>query len=428
MKHAHPLSRISAAALALLLTLTGCGPKNRVETFSGRTQPEVSLTFFGNKYEPGNVTVIEEILTSFMLQDPNVSISYESLKGSAYYEALRKRMETGHGDDIFIVDHDTALALSQEGLLQDLSGLDTISDLSAPMLDQMEAGGQILWVPTTVSAFGLYCNLDLLKAHGQAVPENLPEWERVCGYFVEQGIVPIVANNDISLKTLAIARGFYPLYQSGTQREVFRQLSRGEAALSSYLTDGFSLVQRFIDRGYVDAEKALVTKKTSDDLAEFARGESPFLLTGGWAANRVKEMEPGFAFTVVAYPVLDDGAVLVINPDTRMAVNAGSGHVEEAMAFVTHFTQRENIQKFADDQCSFSPLTGGAPSSAVEIQPLVDTYQAGRTVIGSDAYLQIPIWDLTADCAQKLLAGEELEAVMIWLDSQLPAGGAAHEN
>lgn len=36
----------------------------------------------------------------------------------------------------------------------------------------------------------------------------------VCQYFIEQGITPIIANNDISLKTIALAKGLYPIYQS----------------------------------------------------------------------------------------------------------------------------------------------------------------------------------------------------------------------
>jgi len=81
--------------------------------------------------------------------------------------------------------------------------------------------GAVYWVPTTVSMFGLYCNLDVLKKHKQEIPRNLGEWEQVCDYFVGRGITPIVANNDVSLKTLAIGAGFYPVYQEGRQTEAF---------------------------------------------------------------------------------------------------------------------------------------------------------------------------------------------------------------
>ena len=154
---------LHAVFLASALMLGGCGTGNKVVNFEIPNENVTTITFFGNKYEPENVVVIEEILTSFMEENPDIYISYESLKGNDYYDALMKRMETGNGDDIFMVNHDTALQLEEEGKLCELSGLSTIPDFTVRILDQMSDEGEIYWVPTTVSAFGLYCNLDLLE-------------------------------------------------------------------------------------------------------------------------------------------------------------------------------------------------------------------------------------------------------------------------
>ena len=108
----------------------------------------------------------------------------------------------------------------------------------------------------------------------------------------------------------------------------------------------------------------------------------------------------------------------MINPDTKLSVNAGSGHLDAAMKFVEYFTRAENIQKFADQQSSLSPLKNGASSSVDEIAPLISCYQEGRTVIGADGFLELPIWSLTAEVSQKLLSGEPLKAVMDWMDKQ----------
>lgn len=414
------LRKIGAGALALLLTLTGCGTANEVHNYAEQPAPTKQLTFFGNKYEPENVTIIEEILTDFMLEHKDVQISYESLKGADYYTALEKRMAADSADDIFMVNHDTALAFTMGGKLADLSGLDAISEFSKHMLSQMtEPDGSIYWVPTTISAFGLYCNLDLLKEHKQKVPATLAEWQAVCDHFVSQGMTPIVANNDISLKTLAIALGFYPLYRDNRQQETFARINAGEALLSDYLKPGFALAEAFCQKGYIDAAAALETKKTSDDLAAFAEGNAPFMLTGAWAAGRFKALEPDFDFQVIPYPVLEDGSVLVINPDTRLSVSADSTEPQAALDFVSYFLQQENIQKFADNQASFSPLQAGSATSLPELQPVVDSFRTSPTVIGSDSLLDFPIWDLTADACALLLAGNSLEQTMDWLDEQV---------
>lgn len=403
--------------------LSGCADKNQVVTYEDTDREAATITYFGNKYEPENVRVIEEIVSGFMTENPDILVSYESLKGNDYFDALRKRMASGKGDDVMMVNHDILLELEPNHQVADLSGLDGVSNYTDAMLGQMtQQDGAIYWVPTTVSVFGLYCNLDLLKEHGRTVPQNLSEWEQTCAYFVEQGITPIVANNDISLKTLAIGLGFYEVYQEDRQAEVFEALNSGAERLSGYLRPGFALAASFIDRGYIDTETALVTKKTSDDLTQFARGESPFMLTGAWAAGRLKEMSPGFTFEVAPLPVLDDGALLVINAGTRLSVNVDSAHPDAAMKFVAYFTRPENIQKFADQQASFSPLKDGGASSVEEVQPLVPCYEAGRTVIGADDLLNLPIWDLTAEVSQMLLSGESLDSAMAWLDEQTQGG------
>lgn len=409
---------LCAVLVVLSLGLGGCGSKNTVVNYQDAREDITSIAFFGNKYEPENVTVIEEIISRFMDENPDIRVSYESLKGNEYYEALRKRMAAGKGDDVFMVNHDIVLELEVEGQLADLSELSTIPEYTDQMLSQMRSDGMINWVPTTVSVFGLYCNLDLLREHNQKVPGNLQEWENVCDYFVKQGITPIIANNDISLKTLAIGRGFYSLYQEGLQEEAYTRLNQGEENLSEYLTPGFSIAEDFISKAYIDAGKAVNTKKTSDDLQEFVKGESPFMLTGAWAAGRVELMEPGFDFQVVPYPILEDGELLVINADTRLSVNADSSHVEAAKRFVEYFTQPENIQRFADQQSSFIPLKSGNPSSVKEIQPLIPCYQSGRIVIGTDGLLNLPIWELTAQVSEKLLSGEPLDSAMEWMDQQ----------
>ena len=88
------------------------------------------------------------------------------------------------------------------------------------------------------------------------------------------------------------------------------------------------------------------------------------------------------------------------------------------MKFVEFFTSEKNIEKFAGQQCSFSPLKGGNQSLIPEIQLLRADYEAGKTVIGADSLLQLPIWNLSAEAVQKQLSGEPLDQVMRWLDEQ----------
>ncbi len=403
--------RALAAAGAAVLTaslLSGCaaGGRNTVwDDGENAAEPETYLTFFGFKYEALNVAAIENALHGYMEAYPGVSISYDGIKGLDYYDVLEKRLSTGNGDDIFMVDHERVLELGARGLLADLSGLSTLESFSDLAKSQMAAGGAVYYVPTSISAFGLYCNLDLLAEHGQKVPEDLEEFREVCDAFVAEGIVPIVANNDISLKTVAIAKAMLPTYQSADPAAAIARFNSGETDLAETLHPGFALVEEMLQKGWVDAGEALETEKTRDDLTLFAAGARPFMLTGAWAAPRLRELEPDFRFEVRPYPILEDGSVLVINVDTRISVNAGSPHVEQAKDFVEYMTQKDVVREFVESQASFSPLADSGLAGDAAVQPIGPYLNNGRSVLGADDNLRLPIWDLTRQCVVGMLEG-----------------------
>lgn len=409
---ANILTTALAAALSTILTvgaMCGCTAdqgENIVFDSTGTDDgPMIPLTFFGYKYEALNVMAIEDALHGFMDVYPHISISYDGIKSPEYFEVLDKRLDTGNGDDIFMVDHEHVLNLGGSGRLADLSGISTLDDFSDLAKSQMTVDGTIHYLPTSISAFGLYCNLDLLKEHGQKVPENLTEFEDVCNYFVSRSITPIVANNDISLKTIVIAKSLLPCYQTQDTVSRLARFNSGETSLAEALRPGFELVQQMLDLGWVDRQEALATTKTKDDLVLFSSGKQPFMLTGAWAVTRLRELDPGFRFEVHPYPVMDDGCVLVINVDTRVSINGDSPHQKEAMEFVEYLTQSEVLWEFVDSQSSFSPLKENRLAEDAAIQPIGPYLTNGRSVIGSDDNLKFPIWDMSRQCIRTMLEG-----------------------
>ena len=127
------------AAFFMLDMLGGCAMKNKVVNYEIGKAPEHTLTFFGNKYETANVEVIEDIIIGYLGENKDTIILYESLKGADYFEALRKREASGHLDDIFIVDHDTALDFSARESLADLTELAKTVPFFDKIKSQMEA-------------------------------------------------------------------------------------------------------------------------------------------------------------------------------------------------------------------------------------------------------------------------------------------------
>ena len=407
---------------AALLIVSGCSAWTSSFYEPENTQDQTAekrLTFFGFKYEALNVQAIEKALHGYMEKHTDTNIMYEGIKGIDYYDILEKRIKTGHADDIFMVDQASVLELAKNGKLADLSDLSTLDNFSDLVKSQMLVNGKVNYVPTTISAFGLYCNEDLLKKYKQRIPNNLEEFMKVCDFFVKKGITPIIANNDISLKTIAIGRGMYSVYQQKDIAKQMEQFNRGEADLADTLQPGFDLVETMLKRGYVNVEQTLKTEKTKDDLVDFAKGENPFMLTGAWAAPRLRDLNLKFSFSIHPYPILADGSVMVMNIDTRVAVNADSTHVEEAKQFVEYLTQKDVMWEFVNSLSSFSPLEEKRNSEDPAISPMSPYMENGRSVLGSDDNLDYPIWNLTRTCVEMLLKGANSAEVTSQLREQV---------
>lgn len=396
----------------LIIFNTSCQAKS-INIVDTNNNDQIELNFYGYKTEAINVVAIEEILQAYMDKNPNITITYESVKGTEYYEILKKRLASNNYDDIFMIDEDNLQQLTNYNYFEDLSKLKTIKNFNTNSLEQMvQPDNTIPYIPTSISAFGLYCNLDLLEKHHQSVPKNNQEFMAVCQYFIEQGITPIIANNDISLKTIALAKGLYPIYQSPEKDRIIASLNQDPSILCNYLKEGYQYVKQLIDNKFIDAVTTLKTEKTADDLIQFEENKNPFMLTGAWASVRVEKSLPDLNFKVYPYPILDDGAILVSNIDTRVCINAKGPHITEAKKFIEYLSQEDVMWKFVNSQSSFSPLKEQRIADDPKIQELSPYLTSEKTILGSDSNINLPLWSLTHEGITQLLTGNSIDSAL----------------
>jgi raffinose/stachyose/melibiose transport system substrate-binding protein len=427
MNH-HIIRALAAAGLCLAL-LAGCESAEvlgngtvYIEDGTGavaEAAEEVELTFFGFKADALNLTAIETALQGYMDENPEVSISYEGLKSSAYWDALDARAENDALDNIFMVHHDDVVKLKAEGKLSDLSDLATLSNFSDMARSQFtESDGTVYFLPTMVTTFGFYVNYDLLEEYGYEVPTNWDELAQVCDGFAAQGIVPIVGNNFTTWRSLIAAKSLYPVYQLDDPAELIEKFNTGEVNMMDYLSDGIDLVGEMLDRGWFDREEALVTQATSDDLELFAAGDRPFMITGSWATPRVMALEPDFKYGIYPFPILEDGSVLVMNVDTCISVSSHADNVDIAKDFVEYLTQPDVILDYCDTQSSYTPLDDERTPSDDTMAPSVEYLFNGRSVIGSDYRLELPLDSASNEVGKAMLSGvgtEEAKELMAQL-------------
>ncbi len=371
---------------------------------------ETKISFFGYNADSMNLAIIEDSIHDFTDKNSDIKVSYEGINVEDYWNAFNKRIDSDRLDDVFMIDHDHVVSMSEEGSLVNLSDLDVAENFSETAKEQfLNDDGSIYFLPTCISSYGLYINYDLLTKYNQKIPTNWKEFSQVCNYFAKKGITPIIANNYTSLRALIIAKSMYPVYQQDDPSDLIEKFNNGEENINKYLSTGIDMAAKIIDKGWIDCNEALKTDPTSDDIDIFTEGNRPFMITGSWAASRVSAKEPDFEYGVYPFPILDDGGVLVYNADTCLSVNADSDNINEAKKFVSYLTQPKVIQNYCESQSSFSPLKDSEAPSDKTVSPTVEYYTNGRSVIGSDYRLKLPLDTILLKCSKKMLKGMNAE-------------------
>ena len=374
------------ALLALGLVLQGCGGDSaRTKTMtSNKNKEKVVLTFYGNKVEARDVAVIEDILNDYMKANPHVSITYESLKGAEYYNILDKRLDSGNGDDLFIVDHDRLLRYQKKGYVAKLNDLPAMKEYLPQVIDQMRwEDGSIYYASTSISAFALFCNMDLLKEKKIEVPQNFGDFKKACAAFSANGKKPLIVNQDLSLGTVIIAGSWHDYYTQNKTEALRKAVNEKQQPMSKLLDAGITKAMELTP--YIDTQKCLTFKKNTDDFKEFAKGEAPFMLTGAWNNPRLAKLNPKFEYALYPYPIKDDGNILMTNVD-----------------------------KFAKSQSSFGVLKGTKNKqehSDKRMAAINEAYAKENTMIGSDDRIKYPIWTKGWAASKAILAGSDRKKV-----------------
>ena len=241
------------------------------------------------------------------------------------------------------------------------------------------------------------------------MPVNWSEFSEQCDYFKNKGITPIIGNNYSTLCSLMSAKSLYPVYQADNSAELIEAFNTGETDIMEYLKEGVELVGTMLEKEWFDKEELMNTAQTSDDLALFAEGERPFMITGGWASQRLMSMEPKCSYAIYPFPVLEDGSVLIMNVDTCISVNAESDNLEEALQFVEYLTQPEVIYEYCDTQSCYTPLEDDHIPSDETIAPAAEYLFNGENIIGSDYRLKLPLDSAERTVGEAMLDGMSTE-------------------
>ena len=419
--------RWMAAFLAVLaaVSLAACGDREEhTNLLDGEGKDERIVNFFSpmEKTDPNaenvartavdqTVAMAEEALGISMVYRTYTADSYQD---RTYDEVCLDRVRNNM-DDLYLLNPDTVMVLGAEGRLADLSGLDSAKNLREIIRTANTVDGKLVAIPQEVVAYGLFVNVDMFNQCGLALPETPEDFLECCRVFQENGIETPVGANRWWLETFVFAQSYADLYNGGnTQREI-EALNSGEAKYSDYMRPGFEFLQTLIDRGYIDAEKALVSEAIEGERADFLAGKTPIVMAYWGAANTETAYgKTDFEMRVIGFP--SSRGQMPVMPMTGWAVGANAEHGEDAMRMLDIVTSDEALRLYSETNRVISPSKNVKVDCVPALRPLNERIEEGVYVLGSNAGMKVEQWGNTCRIVRELLGGATVDECMAAFD------------
>ncbi|MBO8195284.1 extracellular solute-binding protein [Streptomyces oryzae] len=413
-----------AALLCALLLLTACSaltPGNAADPDRPRTVPSSTAVPRGE----GDITLrltfadapamVDALVAAFHKKHPRITIEPRYTQFADYVKSIKLTMAS-----------DTAPDLAQFAVgMDDIAARGDILDLApyrdaygwrkkfpAASLDQLTGSGRrassgrrLYGVPAGLSMTGIYYNKALARKAGiTRPPRTLAEFGRQLAAVKRAGMTPLgVGALDSGGLHLWAA-----LVNNAMPPKAYRNWVKGTAGATIETPRTLAATRKLVEwsrKGYFN-ESANGTTQT-DTTAQFARGESVFLINGNWAAGQLSEAmgkDAGFFLLPGERP----GARAVSSGfSVSYAISSRTKHPQAAGAFLDFLGSRQ-AAKIVSDNGFLPPDESAVP---VPEGVLGEVARAHRRVTADNGMNHFP--DFTAPNmldplragVQKLIAG-----------------------
>lgn len=421
---------IKLAAVCLtgmvVITMAACGEKNEssvnlikqeeindkiVNLFSPMEKTEAEVENVARSAADKTVMLAEERLG---VKVGYVTYTAEDYQDKTYDEVTLDRARNNM-DDLYLLNPDTIRALGEEGKLRDLSGLACVNNLRDVVKAANIVDGKLVAIPQEVVAYGLFINKDMFDQYNLELPETPEEFLECCRVFQENGIETPVGANRWWLETFVLAQAYADLYNGGNTEAEIAALNSGESKYSDYMRPGFEFLQEMIDKGYVDAKKAVVSEAIEGEGADFLAQKTPIVMAYWGAANTETAYgKPDFEMLVIGFP--SSRGQMPVMPMTGFGVGTEAEHGEDAMATLDVMLSDEALQIYAETNRVISPSKNVEVECIPALQPLNDRIQENVYVLGSNAGMDVEQWGNTCLIVRDLLNGATVDECMAEFD------------
>ena len=420
--------RLTAVCLAaaMMLTLFSCGsgksgsknlieqdeePERVVNLFSPMEKTSPNLENAARSAFDKTIALAEERL--------GVSVAYrtytaENYQDKTYDDVVLDRVRSNM-DDIYMLNPDVLQILGEEGQLLDLSGLECVKNLREVVKAANTVDGKLGGIPQEMVAYGLFINKDMFDRYGLTPPETPEDFLECCEIFQQNGIETPVGANRWWLEIFVFAQAYAELYNGGDVEAEIAALNSGEKKYSDYTRPSFEFLQELMDRGYVDAEKALVSEAIEGEGGDFLAQKTPIVMAYWGAANTETAYgAPDFEMQVIGLP--SSRGQMPVMSMTGFSIGVGSEHAQDAMETLDIILSDEALETYTSVNKVISSSKNVQGECIPALKPLNDKIQQDTYVLATNASMKVEQWGNTCLIVRELLGGATVDECMAAFD------------
>lgn len=428
MKANHKLREGTALFLAgiTILTMAACAGKGDIDKNLIKNEKEEKkiVNLFGpmekSRANAKNVARSAFDKTISMAEEElGLTVEYRTYTAEDYedrtYDEVGLDRVRNNMDDLYLLNPDTIQILGEEGHLLDLSDLECVKNLRDVVKTANVIDGKLVAIPQEVVANGLFVNKELFDKYELELPETPEDLLECCRVFQENGIETPIGANRWWLENIVFAQAYADLYNGGNTEAEIEALNNGESKYSDYMRPGFEYLQKLIDLGYIDAEKAYVSEAIDGEGPDFLAQKTPIVMAYWSAANSETSYgNPDFEMKVIGFPS-SRGPMPVVSM-TGYGICADAEHAEEAKKVLDVILSDEALQIYTEHNKVISPSKNVEVECVDALKPLNDRLQENVYVLGSNAGMKVEQWGNTCLIVRKLLGGATVDECMAEFD------------
>ena len=399
----------------IMFTIIACGSneENSKNLISSEQEDKKVVNLFGpmEKTNPDADNVARtafDMTVAMAEQRLNLIVEYRTYTAENYqertYDDVTLDRARNNMDDWYLLNPDTIQILGSEGKLADLSVLDSAKNLREVVKTANVVNGKLVAIPQEIVVHGLFVNKDMFDKYHLPLPNTPEEFLECCEVFQQNGIETPVGANRWWLENFVFAQAYADLYNGENTEEEIQALNNGERKYSDYMRTGFEFLQKLIDNGYIDAEKAYISEAIEEERADFLAQKTPIVMAYWGAANTETAYgNTDFELQVIGFPS-QRGQMPVVSM-TGYGVNVNAQHLKDTMDVLDIIFSDEALQIYTKTNKVISPSKNVEVDCIEALKPLNNKIEENIYVLGSNAAMNVEQWGNTwqnlIDCNKK---------------------------